>query len=93
MEHLKGSNKAQKEAVLHKNGPLLVVAGAGAGKTKTINHIIVNLIVAFLNLVALSSSSFADEAIQIIPITIQTITPVHAKILNITFNESRRVIQ
>ncbi|MCX6754973.1 MAG: UvrD-helicase domain-containing protein [Candidatus Nomurabacteria bacterium] len=44
MEHLKGLNDAQKEAALHTSGPLLIVAGAGAGKTKTITHRIVNLI-------------------------------------------------
>jgi len=43
-EHLKGLNKEQKEAALHMEGPLLIVAGAGAGKTKTITHRIVNLI-------------------------------------------------
>ncbi len=43
-EHLKGLNKEQKEAALHVAGPLLIVAGAGAGKTKTITHRIVNLI-------------------------------------------------
>ncbi|HNW71378.1 MAG TPA: UvrD-helicase domain-containing protein [Candidatus Paceibacterota bacterium] len=43
-EHLKGLNSAQREAAIHKNGPLLIVAGAGAGKTKTITHRIVNLI-------------------------------------------------
>jgi DNA helicase-2/ATP-dependent DNA helicase PcrA len=31
-------NTAQKSAVLHAEGPLLIVAGAGAGKTKTITH-------------------------------------------------------
>jgi DNA helicase-2/ATP-dependent DNA helicase PcrA len=43
-DHLKGLNKEQKEAALHMKGPLLVVAGAGAGKTKMITHRIVNLI-------------------------------------------------
>lgn len=43
-DHLKGLNKEQKEAALHKDGPLLIFAGAGAGKTKTITHRIVNLI-------------------------------------------------
>jgi len=43
-EHLKGLNNAQKEAAMHKNGPILIVAGAGAGKTKTITHRIINLI-------------------------------------------------
>ncbi|MCX6757473.1 MAG: UvrD-helicase domain-containing protein [Candidatus Nomurabacteria bacterium] len=43
-EHLAGLNSSQKEAALHTDGPLLIVAGAGAGKTKTITHRIVNLI-------------------------------------------------
>ena len=43
MEHLNGLNNSQKEAALHTEGPLLIVAGAGAGKTKTITHRILNL--------------------------------------------------
>lgn len=43
-EHLHGLNTPQKEAATHKDGPLLIIAGAGAGKTKTITHRIVNLI-------------------------------------------------
>ena len=42
--HLDELNPAQKEAALHKDGPLLIVAGAGAGKTKTLTHRIINLI-------------------------------------------------
>ncbi len=44
MEHLKGLNNKQHEAAIHMDGPLLILAGAGAGKTKTITHRIVNLI-------------------------------------------------
>lgn len=44
MDHLQGLNEKQREAAIHMNGPLLIVAGAGAGKTKTITHRIVNLI-------------------------------------------------
>ena len=44
MQHLAGLNPKQKEAAIHTKGPLLIVAGAGAGKTKTITHRIVNLI-------------------------------------------------
>ncbi|MCX6752578.1 MAG: UvrD-helicase domain-containing protein [Candidatus Nomurabacteria bacterium] len=43
-QHLSGLNKEQKETAIHSDGPLLIVAGAGAGKTKTITHRIVNLI-------------------------------------------------
>ena len=33
-EYLKNLNKAQKEAVMHLDGPLLIVAGAGSEKLK-----------------------------------------------------------
>ena len=43
-EYLKNLNKAQKEAVLYLDGPLLIVAGAGSGKTKVLTTRIANII-------------------------------------------------
>ena len=43
-DYLKNLNKAQIEAVLHLDGPLLIVAGAGSGKTKVLTSRIANII-------------------------------------------------
>ena len=43
-DYLKNLNKAQKDAVLHTEGPLLIVAGAGSGKTKVLTSRIANII-------------------------------------------------
>ena len=44
MDITKGLNKNQKEAVKTLSGPMLILAGAGSGKTKTLTHRIANLI-------------------------------------------------
>jgi DNA helicase-2/ATP-dependent DNA helicase PcrA len=44
MDVTKGLNDAQKSAVLHESGPLLILAGAGSGKTKTLTHRIAHLV-------------------------------------------------
>ena len=43
-EYLKNLNSAQKEAVINTNGPILIVAGAGSGKTKVLTARIAHII-------------------------------------------------
>ena len=43
-DYLKDLNNAQKEAVTHLDGPLLIVAGAGSGKTKVLTSRIAHII-------------------------------------------------
>ncbi len=62
MSYLDQLNPPQKEAVLHQTGPLLVIAGAGAGKTRTIACRILRLIETGIKPANILSVTFTNKA-------------------------------
>ena len=48
LEYLRNLNEQQKDAVSHLNGPLLIVAGAGSGKTRVLTIKLLHLLVKVL---------------------------------------------
>src|ERR1700712_1140102 len=63
IDYLSGLNEPQREAVLHKDGPIMIIAGAGSGKTKVlttrITHLMAEHKVDSFNILALTFTNKA----------------------------------
>ena len=62
MDYLRNLNPAQTEAVLHKDGPCLVIAGAGSGKTKVLTTRIAHLIEEGVSPYQILAITFTNKA-------------------------------
>jgi len=62
-EILQGVNKEQKEAITHEGGPLLIIAGAGTGKTTVISRRVAWLVATELaKMDEILALTFTDKA-------------------------------
>ncbi|MDH7464626.1 3'-5' exonuclease [Chitinophagaceae bacterium 26-R-25] len=67
-DYLSGLNERQREAVLHCNGPIMIVAGAGSGKTKVLTtriaHLMAHHKVDSFNILALTFTNKAAKEMK-----------------------------
>jgi DNA helicase II / ATP-dependent DNA helicase PcrA len=61
-DYLKGLNEPQKEAVLYVNGPLMIIAGAGSGKTKVLTTRIAHLLSTGIDAFNILALTFTNKA-------------------------------
>ncbi|MCC7523416.1 MAG: UvrD-helicase domain-containing protein [Chitinophagaceae bacterium] len=61
-DYLKGLNERQKEAVLHIDGPLMIIAGAGSGKTKVLTTRIAHLMETGVDAFHILALTFTNKA-------------------------------
>ena len=81
MEYLDNLNSNQKEAVIHDNGPCLVIAGAGSGKTRVLTYRIAHLIKKGTDPYSILALTFTNKAAKEMKDRIEKIVGTDARSL------------
>ena len=81
MEYLDNLNSNQKEAVIHDNGPCLVIAGAGSGKTRVLTYRIAHLIKKGTDPYSILALTFTNKAAKEMKDRIEKIVGTEARSL------------
>ena len=86
MSYIDNLNPSQKEAVLHTEGPLLVFAGAGSGKTRVLTYRVAHLIENGVDPYHIIAITFTNKAATEMRERISAITPQGEQVWVSTFH-------
>jgi len=88
MSHINALNPTQQEAVLHADGPLLIFAGAGSGKTRVLTYRVAQLIENGIDPYHIIAITFTNKATKEMRERITTITPLGEHVWVSTFHSA-----